>query len=61
MPLELQISAFLVSSVDNRIYFFKPIIGGNEFKKLGLVTCWSPPQGEPLALASLIIVYASSV
>lgn len=39
MPLELQISAFLVSSVDNRIYFFKPIIGGNEFKKLGLVTC----------------------
>ncbi|KAL2246261.1 UNVERIFIED_CONTAM: hypothetical protein Sindi_2894300, partial [Sesamum indicum] len=61
IPLELQISAFLVSSVDNRIYFFKPIIGGNEFKKLGLVTCWSPPQGEPLALASLIIVYAFSV
>ncbi|KAL2243376.1 UNVERIFIED_CONTAM: Transposon Tf2-11 polyprotein [Sesamum indicum] len=57
-PLELQISAFLVSSVDDKIYFFKPIIGANEFKKLGLVTCWSPPQGEPLALASLIIVYA---
>ncbi|KAL0402127.1 UNVERIFIED_CONTAM: hypothetical protein Slati_4242600 [Sesamum latifolium] len=35
-PLEVQFSAFLVSSFINRKFIFKLIIGGNESKKLGI-------------------------
>ncbi|KAL0420401.1 UNVERIFIED_CONTAM: hypothetical protein Slati_3063000 [Sesamum latifolium] len=42
-PLEVQFSAFLVSSLTNRKFILKPIIGGNEFSKLGVVLRASVP------------------
>ncbi|KAL0445912.1 UNVERIFIED_CONTAM: hypothetical protein Slati_1719100 [Sesamum latifolium] len=42
-PLVMQFSAFLVSSLTNRKFIFKLIIGQNEFKKLGIVLRASVP------------------